>query len=249
MLENFKRWLGKDAQGSQWVEPARWAKKQGYQFKRTKEDEGFVLDGNAAGHHWRLEWGPSQRTYIAPHELRLRMELHLPASLQMLIMGRALMEQLESETFDRYTETMQTQIDVATPEEMRWLAMFPKINLGLPREARAFYAAVSIDALAFSSWLDLALSERLVQATQGFLSTQPPFVLMLLRGRIYLRLKLDQPDTSVMGDAIRVLEAAAQSALRLNAQKDEGSEWQSSAPTAWQTQPAPDNTPPRRGGG
>ena len=216
MLESFKRWLIRDAApDSQWSDAARWAKGQGYRFKRTKEDDGFVIDGAFDNRPWRLEWGPPQRSYIASHELRLRLELHLPPSYQMLVMSQALMEKLERETFERYTDNTQTQIDVTTPEEMRWLAMFPKVELSLPRDARAHFAAVGIDAAAAAGWFDLELSERLVQASETFLRRDPPFVMMTLRGRVYLRLQLESPDTEAMALSIRLLEAAAHSALRL----------------------------------
>lgn len=243
MLEGIKRWLTSDAPTSQWTDAARWAKKEGYEFRRTKEDDGFVVEGAFDGRPWRLEWGPPQRAYITSRELRLRMEMRLAPELQMLVMGRRLLDTLERETFERYTESMQTQIDVSTPEEMRWLAMFPKVPLvAMTRTVRSRFAAVASDPKACEQWVDTALSEKLIAASEGFLKNEPPFVMMTLRGRIYLRLELAEPDTAAMAGALGVLESAAGSVLQLGAARDDRAErgdradWHSTASTAWQNQ-------------
>ena len=243
--------MSSDTPSVQWTDVARWAKKDGYNFRRTKEDDGFVVDGAFDGRPWRLEWGPPQRAYIDSRELRLRMELHLAPELQMLLMGRRLLDTLERETFERYTESMQTQIDVTTPEEMRWLAMFPKVPLvAVTRTVRSRFAAVASDPKAAEVWVDTALAEKLVAATEGFLKSDPPFVMMTLRGRIYLRLELAEPDTAAMTEALGILESAAGSVLRFaggardeRGERSERSDWPSTGSTAWQTQ-LQDESPP-----
>ena len=154
MLDAIKRWLSGGPPVPDWSEISGWAQKQGFGFKRARDDEGFVIDGVFNGRPWRLEWGPPQRAYIGAHELRIRMELKLSSGLQMLLLTRALMEMLERETFERYTQSNQTVIDFSTPEEMRWLAMFPKVTLDeLPKDTRSRFAAVSSDARMASQWL------------------------------------------------------------------------------------------------
>src|SRR6185369_10552085 len=105
MLDAFKRLFSGGPHARDWAELSRWAQQQGFGFKRARDDEGFVIDGEFGRRPWRLEWGPPQRSYIAGHELRIRMELQLSSSLQMLLMTRALMESLERETFERYTQS------------------------------------------------------------------------------------------------------------------------------------------------
>lgn len=248
MLNAIKRWISGDSPGPDWGDVATWAQKQGFGFKRAREEEGFVLDGRFGARPWRLEWGPSQRAYITTHELRLRMELQLPSGLQMLIMTRTLMEMLERETFERYTESNQTLIDVATPEEMRWLAMFPKVNLELAKNVRASFAAVAADPLAAASWVDADLGQRLADATTSLLRDQPPFVLMTLRGRVYMRLQLEAPQPQALQQAIAIFHAAAASATRAGGSLTDthNQEWPTTASTAWHTDIMPEDPKGKR---
>jgi len=242
MLNAIKRWIAGEQPGNDWAEVMAWAQKQGHGFKRAKEDEGFVLDGNVAGRSWRLEWGPPQRAYITGHELRLRMELQLPSGLQMLIMTRALMESLERETFERYTESNQTLIDVSTPEEMRWLAMFPKVNFDIPKQVRSHYAGVAADPVAAANWVDAEFGQQLVNAAGGLLQDQPPFVLMTLRGRVYLRLQLEDPSPAALEQSVALFQAAAGGALRAagSMTDTQNQEWPTTASTAWHTDIMPE---------
>lgn len=238
MFESLKRWLIRDpASDSQWAEAARWGRQRGYAFRRAKDDEGFVLEGHFdGGRGWRLEWGPPQRAYIVTQELRLRLELRLPPSFQMLVMNRSLMERLERETFERYTDSTQTQIDVTTPEEMRWLAMFPPIEPRALGAARTHFGAVAIDALAATDWFDAEFTQRLQQAAERFAGDDPPFVLMTLRGRLYLRQQLPTPEPAAMDLAIALMEAAARAALRLAEGRPADAPVAPDGATAWQNQ-------------
>src|SRR4029450_4218404 len=105
MLDAIKRWISGSRQGRDWQDLSDWAQQQGHGFKRAREGGGFVIDGSyadrpwgagwggrrfvidgsSADRPWRLEWGPPQRSYIARHELRLRIELKLSSNLQMLL--------------------------------------------------------------------------------------------------------------------------------------------------------------------
>jgi hypothetical protein len=64
MLESFKRFFANQGVGPDWPDVSDWAKQRGLNFKRAREDEGFVLDGTLEGKSWRMEWGPPQRAYI-----------------------------------------------------------------------------------------------------------------------------------------------------------------------------------------
>ncbi len=238
MFEAIKRWMSAEPPGPDWAGVAAWAKEHQYGFKRAKDNEGFVIDGTFGDSPWRLEWGPPQRSYITTQELRIRMELHLPSDLQMLLLSRPLMEMLEGETFDRYTQSTQTQIDLSTPEEMRWLAMFPKSTLMLPKGVRTHFGTVASNPKAAIAWVDTVVAAQLELAAQSWLRDAPPFLLMTLRGRLYLRLQLDPPEPSAVAGAVALFDVAAQSAMRVAGMGHEGAaEWPSSgASTAWQTQ-------------
>ncbi|HJV62407.1 MAG TPA: hypothetical protein VJ743_15785 [Albitalea sp.] len=244
MLNAIKRWISGNTPGPDWSSVSSWAQKQGHGFKRAKEGEGFVVDGSVADRPWRLEWGPPQRAYIRSRELRIRMELQLSSGLQMLVMSRPLLEMLERETFERYTESNQTLIDMSTPEEMRWLAMFPKVVLDLPKNVRSNFAAVASDPPAAANWVDEGLAQQLALASVNLLREQPPFVLMTLRGRLYMRMQLEDPDPNAIAQAIELFHAAAASALRVAAgvHEEQPQEFPTTASTAWQTDILPEES-------
>ena len=241
MLDSFKRWAAGASEGPAWGGVADWARERKGVFKRARDNEGFVVDGMLDERRaWRLEWGPPQRSYIDGRELRLRIELGLPPELQMLLMSRPLMETLERQTFERYTEQMQTQIDVSTPEEMRWLAMLPKVAIAA-KEVRTRFGALAMVPRFGAAWLEGALAQRLADAALGVLSAEPPLVLMTLRGRVYLRTQLAEPDPASLSALTDLFETAAAQALRVAGGAAEGGEgWPSTASTAWQTQLQPE---------
>ena len=234
MLESFKRlFAGKPEEAAAWVDVEAWAPRRGLAFRRARDGAGFVIEGQIGERPWRLEWGPPQRTYIVGHELRMRMELDLPGDLQMLLMTRALMDRLERQTYESFTEGLQTQIDTATPEEMRWLVMFQRVGLGA---LRARLGAVAALPSAVQAWLEGALTRQLERALGTLLERDPPFVLMTLRGRAYLRMQLPDPDPAALEAAIGLFETAVQQAQRVASGGGEpGAEWPSTGSTAWQS--------------
>lgn len=235
MLESFKRFFSPQPAGPDWRDVADWARQRGLAFKRAREDEGFVMEGDLGGRPVRIEWGPPQRSYIEGRELRIRMELKLPADLQMLLLSRPLMELLEKQTFERFTEGTQTQIDTSSPEEIRWLVMFGKVDLSPYRVLRGHFAAVASLPAAGMAWISGGLAAQLERALGGLLANDPPFVLMTLRGRSYLRTRLIDPDPISLTSAVAIFEAAVARALEVAAHHGESShEWAPSGSTAWQ---------------
>jgi hypothetical protein len=215
MLNSFKRFISPPPASAptDWSEVRQWAESQGLAFRRERGDRGFVLEGQAASQPpigtrpWRLEWGPPQRDYLQGAELRIRATLGLPQELQMLLMTTALMDTLERDTFNRFTEQAQTEIDLAIPEEMRWLALFRRVNLQPWKTLRTQIGAVAAIAGTVEAWLqDSVLQAELDKA----LPVMNPLVLMTLRGRLYLRTRLDTPHLPTIGAAIALLNASAQ---------------------------------------
>lgn len=237
MLESFKRFFANQGLGPEWRDVQEWARQKGLTFKRAREDEGFVLDGALDGKPWRVEWGPPQRAYIAGRELRIRMELKLPSEMQMLLLSRPLMEQLERQTYEQFTEGTQTQIDTGTPEEMRWLVMFPKVDIAKFRTLRQRLGLVAWNGATGQAWVEGPLGQQLERALGSLLNGDPPFVLMTLRGRTYLRVQLIDPDVKAIAAAVGVFEAAVAQALRLAGAAGEAHEWPSTGggSTAWQS--------------
>lgn len=248
MLESFKRFFANQGVGPDWRDVSDWAKQRGLGFKRAREDEGFVIDGALDGKPWRMEWGPPQRAYIDGRELRIRMELKLPSDMQMLLLARPLMEQLERQTFEQFTEGTQTQIDTSTPEEMRWLVMFPKVDMSRFRVLRQHFGAVAGHVASGLAWIDGPLGQQLERAMGGLLNGDPPFVLMTLRGRTYLRVKLIDPDVKSLATAIALFEAAVTQAMKVATvigSANPGAEWPTTGSTAWQSL-GPEEPPSKR---
>ena len=219
MLDSIKRWMGTaPVQIPGWNDLSAWARQRQWTLRAVREPEGFVVDGRAGSTAWRLEWGPSQRSYIAGAELRVRAEIDVPRELQALVLNRELMDAMEKAVFDQYVEGVQTRIDTATPPEMRWLVMFPKLSSGELRSLRDGYGALS----SFKPWLLQWLAGDLTP-TLAALPTDAsrPMVLMIARRRLCLRTALPEPDTGRLEGWLRLFDCALQAAQRVVVEESE----------------------------
>lgn len=236
MLDAFKRIFAAKSAGPDWRQVSGWARSQQYEFKTVREHGGFAIDGAFGSLPWRLEWGPPQRAYVKTRELRLRMELAVPADLQLMVLNRTLLELLEQQTFDDFTQGAQTYVGSAIPEEMRWLAMWPRAPLGGQRDLRQHFAVLGPDPDLAASWVDGGLGLQLLGVRETLLKDQPPFMLMASRSRLYLRMELPDALAEPLADAVGVFGVAAQQLLRLAGQAIDERDWSSTAAAAWQGQ-------------
>ena len=240
MLDTLKRWISGASTDGEWGGLAAWAKQKDCDFKRVRDD-GFVIDGILAGASgqpgWHLQWGRSQRDYIAGRELQMRIELQMTDDLQMMALSRPLMEQLEKAAYEQFTNTSQTFIDGSAPEEMRWLSMFSKVSIA-NKSLRERIAVVASEPNLAASWIDGPLSEQFVLATREWLLPESVLVLMTLRGRLHLRLACDKPDPALIESVLSVFLAAARNADRVAkaAGPTSTNEWPSTAISTWQAQ-------------
>jgi hypothetical protein len=83
----FKRLFNgdEDAAVADWPDARRWAENAGHRFAVGRGGEGFVVESQAASSGFRIEWGPSQRNFIAGQELRVRVDLGSASDVQMLV--------------------------------------------------------------------------------------------------------------------------------------------------------------------
>jgi hypothetical protein len=238
MLESIRHLLARATRRAEGDAIAGWARRAGHVYKREKDGDGFAIDGHFDGKPWRLEWGRPQRPYIDGHELRMRMVLDIPPDLQMLLMTKPLRERLAKDAFEQATQTNQTSLNDTVSEETRWLVVFPRISLSGSQILRNCFAGVSSLPHEGKAWLDGPLSHGLERGAATWLSAQPPFLLMTLRGRIYLRLQLGSADEADIAAAVTLFGVAAGSARRVaRARGDEPVRWSASTTTAWQSLP------------
>jgi hypothetical protein len=235
MLGAFKRWIGGKPEGFDGSAVQAWAKARGFQDKRVRDDQGIVVEGGKDRTAWRLEWGLPQRAYLLDRELRIRMELGLPPGMQLLVTSRQLAEELEQSAFSMFTESMQTQVDSSMPEEMRWLAMFPKTQLAVMKTLKTRFAATGNTPSSLSAWMEDELAGKLEEASRTWLVEDQPFVVMTLRGRLYLRLECVQPDEFVLDGMLSLANTAARSAIAVADASITPQQWPNSSSTAWQS--------------
>jgi hypothetical protein len=236
MLEGLKRWFASTPAPAQgWDALAPWAESRQYVFRGVREGDGFVIDGRLGALPWRLEWGPSQRSYVPGSELRMRAEMGLQPDLQLLVLDRTLQEQMENSVFDQYVEGVQTRIDNQTPPEMRWLVMFPKLGgteMGVLRER--FVALASIKPW-LTQWLEGPLRAALASMR---LPQKVPLVLMISRGRLTLRTALPEPEARDLEPWVQLFETAMREARRVASQNLDASA-PSTQPSLWSASAMP----------
>ena len=248
MFDTLKRFFSRRKAAAHWSEASAWAAQHGFSFKRARDNQGFVIDGALNGKPWRLEWGPPQRSYIQGHELRFRMELHLPSDARMLLLSLPLMESLERLAYERVTNRSPARVETATPEEMRWLMTFVKVDVSSLKTVRGHFAAVAASPAAGLAWIDGPLGQLLAHAATGLLAQAPPLVLMTFRGRAYMRMELAEPDAAALAGALTLFEAAVTQAVRVVSGRSDGrSVWPSTGTTAWQSILGDETTGTRRG--
>lgn len=207
----------KTAGRADFTEVQTWARQRAHVFKPVREGGGFVIEGGRPPLPWRIEWGPSTRRYIPGNELRVRVETGLPPEVQALILNRGLMTALERDVFAEATTGVQTVLDDALPEEMRWLAMLGKVTtqpwFAPLREA---YGGVGNAPDWMAAWLLGRLTEALLLRLQPG-ALDEPFVLSMHRGRLTLRRPLAAPQPTAMEQARLLAELAAFEAQRADA--------------------------------
>jgi hypothetical protein len=244
-FKQVKHWFVARANAARWRPIHDWAEARNGQFRMARDGQGFLIEQpKALPGSLRIEWGRSQRAYIEGHELRMRCELRLHSDLQLLILCRQLMEKLESSVFEAYTDTLKTRVDTDTPEEMRWLVMFPKFSQISSKLVRQRFGALGVNKELTAAWLEGELSTLLAQASLDLLPEGQPFVLMTMRGNVYLRTAMAEPSLSKIQALVKVLELACKEAQAVNARLSDRGAWPTTTSVAWQSsRPEEDQAP------
>ncbi len=195
---------------SQFGKVSQWASIQG--LKVSERSRGYSMEGQVGGKPWRMEQGKPSRDFIEGLELRARGETGLREDVAVMIMTRTLKNELDKRAFSLYTDTLQTQVDPNLPEEMRWLAMYEEV--GWEELGEVFlnqYAILSDHRENAMAWLTADLAGQLL-AWPGH-PEKVPRVLMVLRGKVYLRMQIIDGDIPTLDHATRVFTCACEAAI------------------------------------
>jgi hypothetical protein len=192
---------------------SEWASMQGLGFsQRTDGRGGYQMDGKIGDKPWRMEQGKPSRDFIKNSELRARAELGIRDSVAVMVMNRQLKNDLDKRAFALYTDSLQTIADPNLPEEMRWLSIYEE--MGWESLGQAFlnnYAILAEERETAMAWI----SPELVNLLMAWPDYNPatPKILMILRGKAYLRMQYTEGDIPTMEHATTVFTTACELAL------------------------------------
>ena len=195
---------------------AKWGAERGLKPAKghAKSGSGFSLTGYLGHKSWTLDCSQSSREYIHGHELRARADLKINDDAAVLIMNRPLRDALEKRAYEMVTDTLQTIVDPNLPEEMRWLAMYPEAKWpAMPRLFWDRYVVLADTQEHAMAWVDQELITQLMAWPIPGLDMQTPFILMLLRGKAYLRMQYAPGDMPTLNHATDVFAIACKAAV------------------------------------
>jgi hypothetical protein len=193
---------------------SEWAGTQGFSYFHQDKGLGFLLTGQVRGKPWKLECGASSRDYIVGDELRARAELGINTEAAVLIMNRPLKESLEKRAYAIYTDPLQTTDSPSLPEEMRWLATYQECGWNsLVPEFWERYTVLADRREHAMAWIDNNLAELLLSWPEPGPDAENPFILMLLRGKAYLRMQYVQGDIATLQHAAVTFTSGCDAAL------------------------------------
>jgi hypothetical protein len=178
------------------------------------EGQTVSMYGKLRDFPWRMEVGNPSRDYIHGQELRARAELGLADDVGALIIHRPVKQALERRAYSIITDTLQTTTDPRLYEEMRWLAIYDEVGWkSVPDAFWARYAVHADQREHGPAWVDEPLVRLLMDWPASGPSPEVPFMLVLRRGKCYLRMQYEPADTLVLEHATRIFKAACGSAL------------------------------------
>lgn len=191
---------------------SEWASTQGFAFlPRADGRRGYHVEGKVGGKDWRIELGKPSRDFIKGMELRARAELGVRDDV-IMIMSRQLKNELDKRAFELYTDTLQTIVDPNLPEEMRWLSIYQEVGWeSLGAQFLDHYAVLSDDRVNAMAWIN----DELVNLLMAWPAFDPatPMILMVLRGKAYLRMQFVENDLPTLEHATGVFTTACELAL------------------------------------
>jgi hypothetical protein len=214
MFAWLKNWMARPAIEPQPVLPdsvSDWAGMQDLGYVAQGKGQAFSLTGQVKGKTWRLERGPSSRDFIQGEELRARADMGIKSDATVLVINRSLKNALEKKAYSLYTDSLQTLLDQRLPEEMRWLAMYGDVVwTDFSPEFWARYTVLADRREHAQAWIDPALTDLLMSWPQPGPGADNPFILMLQRGRVSLRMQYTPVDIATLKHAAVIFTHACE---------------------------------------
>ena len=193
---------------------SEWAATRGFGFSTDGAGGVLMLEGRTGGKRWRMELGRPSRTFIRDHELRGRAELGIDEDAAVLVMSRPLKEALEKKAYSMITDPLQTMADASLPEEMRWLSMYGEVGWdSLPPAFWKRYSVLADRRENALAWLDSRLGAMMLDWPEPAPANEAAFMMMLLRGKAYLRMECQPSDMPTLQHATYIFTSACESAL------------------------------------
>jgi hypothetical protein len=192
---------------------SEWASMQGLGFSQRSDGRGgFQMDGKIGDKPWRMEQGKPSRDFIKNSELRARAELGIRDGVAVMVLNRQLKNELDKRAFALYTDSLQTIADPHLPEEMRWLSIYDEVGWeSLGESFLNNYAILAEDRETAMAWI----SPELVNLLMAWPDHNPasPQILMILRGKAYLRMQYTEGDMPTIEHATTLFTTACELAL------------------------------------
>ena len=193
---------------------SEWAATRGFGFSAEGAGGTLRVEGRIRGKRWRMELGRPTRNFIRGEELRGRAELGIDEDAAVLVLNRPLKEALEKKAYSIYTDDLQTTADPNLPEEMRWLSMYDEVGWdSLPTAFWERYAVLADRRENALAWIDPALAAMVLDWPEPAPAAETPFMLMLLRGKAYLRMEYQPADMPTLQHATLIFTSACEAAL------------------------------------
>ena len=195
-----------------------WAATQGLSYLAGRDGvgdvDGFTLAGKIGNKVWKLQQGCASRNYIHGQELSARAELKLNVDVSVIIINRPLKDTLERHAYEVSTDSLQTTADPSLPEEMRWLALYPEFTWdSLAPEFWMRYAVLAEKREEALAWIDPHLAGLLMDWPEPGPDDHVPFILMIMRGKAYLRMQYTPADVPTLEHATKIFAYACQSGV------------------------------------
>lgn len=205
---------GASVAAAQLAEIAAWAEARKLKCAASKDGNGFIIAGKLGDKLWKMECSPSTREYISGQELRGRIEAKVNDDVAVVIMSRVLKDTLTEQAYGLYTDTLQTEVRPGLLEEMSWLATYPGITWDtLPNEFWSRYTVLSSQRDNASAWVSEGLARLLMSWPKPGVDADVPWMLMLLRGKVHLRMQYLPDDLPTLAHAVRIMTSAGETAI------------------------------------